>query len=58
LLRDFTLNLPSTDEEPVWELGTRFFESKGKGIERRAAVSFAWEATMRVSGGDVIDEWR
>ena len=58
LLRDFTLNLPSTDEEPVWELGRRFFESKGKGIERRAAVSFAWESTMRVSGGDVIDEWR
>jgi len=58
LLEGFTLELPSAADEPVWEIGKRFFEAKDRPVKKSAAVAFAWEATMRVSGGDVIDTWR
>jgi hypothetical protein len=57
-LSDFTLDLPSAAEDPVWSLGKRFLHAKEEPASRRALAAFTWEATMHVSGGEVLDTWR
>jgi hypothetical protein len=58
LVDGFALDLPRAKDEPVWALGQRFFGAGQDAAERRATIAFAWEATMHVSGGEVIDTWR
>lgn len=57
VLDGFELTLPSVAEDPVWSLGRRFFEAGPRAVTRKATLAFAWEATMHVSGGEVIDSW-
>ncbi|HEY2516798.1 MAG TPA: acetoacetate decarboxylase family protein [Polyangiaceae bacterium] len=53
----FELSLPGAAEDPVWSLGRRFFEAGERAVVRKATLAFSWEATMHVSGGEVIDTW-
>jgi hypothetical protein len=57
LVDDFTLELPSPTAERTWQLGRRFFGAGDRAVTREATFAFRWEATMQVSGGEVLDSW-
>jgi hypothetical protein len=57
LVGGFALELPSAGDERTWTLGRRFFGARDEAVTRDATFAFAWSATMRVSGGEVLDVW-